>query len=69
MLTNTLEELLTYNPPSEYDPEKKKNCVGGYIVPVEESQVLANLLRSILKYDPKERPSVETILEHPWFKT
>jgi len=25
-------------------------------------------LRGILKYDPKERLSVEAVLEHSWFK-
>jgi len=68
MLTSSLEELLTYSPPSEHEPEKKKNGAGGFVIPVEEGRVLANLMRSILEYDPKERASVETVLEHPWFK-
>ena len=33
----------------------------------EESLVIKDLLRSILKYDPMKRPSASELLEHPWF--
>ena len=54
MLMDTLEELLSGNSPSSDDLEGKKNKVGGFIVQIEESKVLGNILRSILKYNPKE---------------
>ena len=68
MLMDTLEELLSGNSPSSDDLEGKKNKVGGFIVQIEESKVLGNILRSILKYNPKERLSVKEVLEHSWFK-
>ncbi|KAL3425199.1 serine/threonine-protein kinase SRPK3 [Phlyctema vagabunda] len=67
MLPDTLEELLNSSS-ADADPERTLNAAGGYIVPAEESRVLADLLWSILKYDPKERLSVEAVLQHPWFK-
>jgi len=68
MLMDTLEELLSGSSPSGDEPKGKKNEAGGFIVQIEESKVLGSLLRSILKYDPKGRPSVEAVLEHSWFK-
>jgi serine/threonine-protein kinase SRPK3 len=68
MLTDTLEELLSGNSLSGAAPEGMKNEAGGFVVPKEESKILGNLLMGILKYDPKERLSVEAVLEHPWFK-
>ncbi|KAH8587070.1 kinase-like domain-containing protein [Bisporella sp. PMI_857] len=68
MLMDSLEELLSSSSPPGGDPGGKKNEAGGFAVQVEESKVLGNLLMGILKYDPKERPSVEAVLEHPWFK-
>lgn len=38
------------------------------VVPADERKLLADLLLQMLKYDPKERASVDTVLEHPWFK-
>ncbi|KAI1085454.1 kinase-like domain-containing protein [Whalleya microplaca] len=37
-------------------------------VPVEEVPILADLLSAILKYDPKERITLDVILDHEWFK-
>ncbi|KAG9234996.1 kinase-like domain-containing protein [Amylocarpus encephaloides] len=68
MLISTLEELLSGSSSSGDDPEGKKNEAGGFVVQIEESKVVGNLLRGILKYDPKERLSVEAVLEHSWFK-
>jgi serine/threonine protein kinase len=67
-LMDTLEELLSSSSPSGDNPEGKKNEAGGFVVPIEESKVLGNLLMRILKYDPKERLSVEAVLDHLWFK-
>jgi len=67
MLMDTLEELLSGSSPSGDEPKGKKNEAGGFIVQIEESKVLGSLLRSILKYCPKGRPSVEAVLEHSWF--
>jgi len=38
------------------------------VVPQDESAILADLLKKMLRYDPKERISVDSVLEHPWFK-
>ena len=68
MLMDTLEELLSGSSLSSDDPKGKKNEAGGFVVQIEESKILGNLLIGILKYDPKERLSVEAVLEHSWFK-
>lgn len=68
MLMDTLEELLSGGSISSNDPRGKKNLAGGFVVPIEEGKILGNLLMGILKYDPKERLSVEAVLEHSWFK-
>jgi serine/threonine protein kinase len=65
---DTLEELLSGNSLSSDDPKGKKNEAGGFVVQIEESKILGNLLMGILRYDPKERLSVEAVLEHSWFK-
>lgn len=33
-----------------------------------EADVITSLIRSILKYDPLQRPSAEELLKHPWFQ-
>ncbi|PVH77955.1 kinase-like protein [Cadophora sp. DSE1049] len=68
VLMDSLEELLSGSSQSGGDPEGKKNEAGGFVVPVEESEILGHLLMSILKYDPKERLSAAIVLEHFWFK-
>ncbi len=69
MMLDTLEELLTGSSPSDkVDSEGKRTESGGFAVPIEESKVLGDLLRGLLKYDSKERSSVEVVLEHSWFK-
>jgi len=68
MLMDTLEKLLSDSLPSGDEPKREKNEASGFIVQIEESKVLGSLLRSILKYDPEERLSVEVVLEHSWFK-
>jgi serine/threonine protein kinase len=68
MLMHTLEELLSSSSPSGDNHEEERNVSGGFVVPIEESKVLGNLLMGILKYDPKERLSVKAVLDHPWFK-
>ena len=67
-MTDTLEELLSSGSTSGDDPRGKKNEAGGFIVSIEEGKVLENLLRGLLKYDPKERLSVQAVLEHRWLK-
>lgn len=69
MLMDTLEELLIGCSLPGDEPKGGKNKAGGFAVPIEESKVLGDLLRAILKYDPKERLTVEAVLEHTWFKT
>lgn len=32
-----------------------------------EASVLADFLMLILKWDPKDRPTAQQMLEHPWF--
>ncbi|KAH8815307.1 kinase-like domain-containing protein [Xylogone sp. PMI_703] len=68
MLTDTLEELLCGHPPSDDVPKGTKNEAGGFVVPITEGKDLGNLLMGILKYDPKERLSIEAVSEHSWFK-
>ena len=34
----------------------------------EKEHLVLDLLRSVLRYEPKERPSAEDILKHPWFE-
>lgn len=36
-------------------------------IDAEESKVIISLIRGILKYEPSERPTAETILQHEWF--
>lgn len=33
-----------------------------------EAQMVTSLIRSILKYEPSQRPSAAQVLEHPWFQ-
>lgn len=33
----------------------------------EEERVVLDLLLYVLRYEPRERPSAEEILKHPWF--
>lgn len=33
-----------------------------------EADVVTTLIRSILRYEPSQRPSAEEILKHPWFR-
>jgi len=33
-----------------------------------EASMLSDLLLKILKWDPKDRPTAQQVLEHPWFK-
>ena len=35
---------------------------------IEENDLFVDLLSMMLKYDPKERPTAEQVLQHPWFK-
>ena len=37
-----------------------------YFLKVEEARALADFLMTILKWEPKERPSAQKMLEHPW---
>ncbi|KAF6749494.1 kinase-like domain-containing protein [Ephemerocybe angulata] len=34
----------------------------------EELELLADLLKQMLRYLPEERPSIDEVLSHPWFK-
>ncbi|KAL4792003.1 kinase-like domain-containing protein [Aspergillus venezuelensis] len=38
------------------------------IMSMEENDLFVDLLNIMLKYDPKERPTAEQVLQHPWFK-
>jgi len=33
-----------------------------------EADVITSLMKSILKYEPSQRPTAEDLLEHPWFQ-
>ena len=68
MLMDTLEELFSTSSQSGGDPKGKKNEAGGFAVSIEEIKILGNLLMGILRYDPRERLSVEAVLEHAWSK-
>lgn len=35
----------------------------------EEERLVLDLLRYVLRYEPKERPSAEDILKHTWFRS
>ncbi|KAL8933703.1 MAG: hypothetical protein Q9211_005636 [Gyalolechia sp. 1 TL-2023] len=35
----------------------------------EEERLVLDLLQSVLRYEPKERPSAEDLLKHPWFSS
>ncbi|KAF2489397.1 kinase-like protein [Lophium mytilinum] len=57
----------------EYVEEGVTHDLNGVItkshtIPRDEGRVLADLLGQMLKYDPRERISTATVLEHPWFK-
>lgn len=69
VLMDTLEQLISGKSPCKEDVGRKKNGAGGFLVQIEEGKVLADLLRGLLKYDSKERLSVDAALEHPWFST
>ncbi|CAG8955989.1 hypothetical protein HYFRA_00008845 [Hymenoscyphus fraxineus] len=66
MLMGTLEDFLSGKSLSDDNPMRSRK--GGYILPLEESKDLANVLRGLLKYEPKERLTVEAALNYPWFK-
>ncbi|KAK0120491.1 hypothetical protein ONS96_010701 [Cadophora gregata f. sp. sojae] len=68
MMLDTIEELLSGGSPSCDDSKGKMNKAGGFVVGIEESKILGDLLKGILHYDPKKRLSVEAVLEHSWFK-
>lgn len=36
-------------------------------IPEDEIEVLADLLEQMLRYDPNDRISAESVLDHPWF--
>lgn len=66
MLIDTVEELLSGSSLSYDSFEGKKS--GGFVVPIEESKILGDLLMNVLRYDPKKRMNVEAVLEHSWFE-
>ncbi len=37
-------------------------------VPPEERNLLADLILRMLKYEPKERATIDSVIDHPWFK-
>ncbi|KAI0537099.1 kinase-like domain-containing protein [Xylaria digitata] len=39
-----------------------------YRIPTRELTMLADLLRGMLKYEPRDRTKISSVLEHPWFK-
>lgn len=39
-----------------------------YQVPREEIDAFWDLLMSVFKWKPEDRPTIETIMEHPWFE-
>ncbi|KAI0903385.1 kinase-like protein [Ustulina deusta] len=40
-----------------------------YRIPKREVTILADLLPRMLKYQPSDRLSISSVLEHPWFRT
>ena len=53
-INSPLEVLFKQNKPEDIDEE--------------EADVVTSLIRTILKYEPSERPSAAELLEHPWFQ-
>jgi len=67
-----LHALLTGSLPFDDDDEEQMKAmimVGHFEIPNFISNEASNLIQSILKQDPKARPSIEKILSHPWFTT
>ncbi|PLW27279.1 hypothetical protein PCASD_18818, partial [Puccinia coronata f. sp. avenae] len=67
-----LHALLTGSLPFDDDDEEQMKTLimkGHFEVPNFVSNEASNLIQSILKQDPKARPSIEQILSHPWFTT
>lgn len=53
----TLEKVFELDKPNEAEFDE------------EETQNVLYLLKWVLKYEPGERPEVEEVLEHVWFKS
>ncbi|KAI9830155.1 MAG: hypothetical protein M1819_005832 [Sarea resinae] len=52
-VNDSLEVLFEQNKPDDID--------------TEEAKVITELIRSILQFEPSQRPSAEELLQHPWF--
>jgi len=46
----------------------EKVLIHRFQIKPQEAKPLADFLMLILKWDPKDRPSAQEMLEHPWFK-
>ncbi|KAI0100272.1 kinase-like domain-containing protein [Nemania sp. FL0031] len=55
--------------PRDPDGKRKRPKLLPYYLPDDEVRELADLLHSMLRYDPKQRISVSQVLRHPWFRT
>ncbi|KAI1415553.1 kinase-like protein [Hypoxylon sp. FL1857] len=55
-------------PNSEHLPPEEQEETTIYRYPQEEVIMLADLLRSMLKYNPDERISIEGVFSHPWIR-
>jgi serine/threonine protein kinase len=66
------QELLIYSEDDDYgedyDPEYVEPEIVLFKLPDTEVRVLGDLLTSIFKYDPSERPDIKAVLDHEWFK-
>ena len=45
-----------------------RNLIYRHHIKPEEADVLSDFLCKILKWYPKDRPSAEEMLKHPWFE-
>ena len=54
---DSLEKRFHMNKPSDFDDDNG-----------EDEKIIVALLRTILRHDPRERPSASDLLEHSWFK-
>ncbi|KAK8891802.1 hypothetical protein M9Y10_029022 [Tritrichomonas musculus] len=70
MVSNHLPWMLDDNIPTEriFDETAKQICSGQIIYDDTMSDELKDLLSSMLRLDPDERPSPSDILAHPWFQ-
>lgn len=71
MVSNHLPWILDDSTPTEMimDETAKQICSGEIIYDESMSEELRDLLSSMLRLDPNERPSPSDIMTHPWFNS